>query len=132
MRKPPASGNRRHPETIDIRDRTGQEELSVAVHDIAHVELFTRDKVSMVDHFVSAMGFTVAAEAVEVDRSSTLLRQGDVRLVVTTGHGIWGFLHQHGDGIADIALACVDVTATYEAARSAGAGPAPSRYGVPR
>jgi 4-hydroxymandelate synthase len=104
----------------------------VAVHDIAHVELFTRDKVSMVDHFVSAMGFTVAAEAVEVDRSSTLLRQGDVRLVVTTGHGIWGFLHQHGDGIADIALACDDVTATYEAARSAGAGPAPSRYGVPR
>ncbi|MGW7231456.1 VOC family protein [Streptomyces cyaneofuscatus] len=103
----------------------------MAVHDVAHVELFMRDKVSALDHFVSGMGFTPVADSVEVDRSSTLLCQGDVRLVVTTGHGIRSFLNEHGDGIADIALTCDDVAATRERAVTAGATPVPSRYGVP-
>jgi 4-hydroxymandelate synthase len=101
------------------------------VHDIAHVEMYTRDKVSTVDYFVSAMGFTWIADCVEVDRSSALLRQGDVQLVVTTGRGVWKFLDQHGDGIADIALTCDDVDAAGEAAVAAGARPTGSPYGSP-
>ncbi|MGW0838138.1 VOC family protein [Streptomyces prunicolor] len=103
----------------------------MAVHDVAHVELFMRDKVSALDHFVSGMGFTPVADSVEVDRSSTLLCQGDVQLVVTTGHGIRSFLNEHGDGIADIALTCDDVAATQEGAVAAGARPVASLYGVP-
>lgn len=103
----------------------------MVVQDIAHVEMYTRDKVSTVDYFVSAMGFTQIADSVEVDRSSTLLRQGEVQLVVTSGRGIWKFLDKHGDGIADIALTCDDVTATRDAAVAAGATSIDSLYGNP-
>ncbi|MER7000247.1 VOC family protein [Streptomyces sp. NPDC000410] len=103
----------------------------MAVQDIVYIEMYTRDKVSTVDHFVSAMGFTRVADSVEFDRSSALLRQGEVQLVVTSGRGVWKFLDQHGDGIADIAVACDDVTATLDAAVAAGAGRAGSAYGTP-
>ncbi|MEE1806756.1 4-hydroxyphenylpyruvate dioxygenase [Streptomyces sp. BE133] len=99
----------------------------MVVQDIAYVELFTRDKLSAVDYFESAMGFTRVADSVEVDRSSILLGQGDVQLVVTSGRGIWKFLDEHGDGIADIAMTCDDVAATRDAAVLAGAEPVVSR-----
>ncbi|GAA1242964.1 4-hydroxyphenylpyruvate dioxygenase [Kitasatospora nipponensis] len=95
----------------------------MAVQDIAYFELYTRDKVKTVDYFVSAMGFTRVADCVEVDRSSVLLSQGGVRLLVTSGRGIWRFLEKHGDGIADIAMTCDDVAATRRAALAAGAEP---------
>ncbi|MFJ8335898.1 4-hydroxyphenylpyruvate dioxygenase [Streptomyces sp. NPDC094437] len=101
------------------------------VHDIAHVELYTRDKVAAIDYFVSALGFTRTADRVEVDRSSALLRQGDLQLVVTSGPGIWKFLDRHGDGIADLALTCDDVQATRNAAIAAGARDAGSPHGAP-
>ncbi|WP_405774661.1 4-hydroxyphenylpyruvate dioxygenase [Streptomyces sp. NBC_00859] len=101
----------------------------MVVQDIAYVELFTRDKRSTLDHLVTAMGFTPVADSVEVDRSSMLLRQGDVRIIVTSGRGIWGFLDAHGDGIADIALTCDDVESTRDAALLAGTEPAASLRG---
>ncbi|NEE13295.1 4-hydroxyphenylpyruvate dioxygenase [Streptomyces sp. SID7499] len=103
----------------------------MVAHDIAYVELYTRDKVPAIDYFVSAMGFTRFADCVEVDKSSVLLRQGDVRLVVTSGRGIWKFLDEHGEGIADIALTCDDVTATAAAAAVAGARVTSSAQGAP-
>ncbi|MFJ9153160.1 4-hydroxyphenylpyruvate dioxygenase [Streptomyces sp. NPDC102270] len=93
----------------------------MAAHDIAYVEMYTRDKATTVDYFVSAMGFARVADAVEPERSSVLLQQGEVRLVVTSGRGTVRFLEQHGDGIADVALTCDDVAATAAAAASAGA-----------
>ncbi|MER5887987.1 4-hydroxyphenylpyruvate dioxygenase [Streptomyces sp. NPDC001941] len=101
----------------------------MVVQDIAYVELFTRDKLAAVDHFTSALGFTRIADSVEVDRSSILLGQGDVQLVVTSGRGIWKFLDEHGDGIADIAFTCDDVAATRDAALLAGARDAESPRG---
>ncbi|MEU6221992.1 4-hydroxyphenylpyruvate dioxygenase [Streptomyces sp. NPDC047022] len=95
----------------------------MAVQDIAFVELYTKDKVPAVEHFVSAMGFTRVADAVATDRSSVLLCQGEVQLVITSGRGIWPFLDEHGDGIADIALTCDDVAATLDTAVTAGAKP---------
>ncbi|WP_369221112.1 4-hydroxyphenylpyruvate dioxygenase [Streptomyces sp. R39] len=103
----------------------------MAAHDIAHVELYTRDKATTVDYFVSAMGFTRVADSVEPERSSVLLQQGEVRLVVTSGRGIVRFLEQHGDGIADVALTCDDVAATAVAAASAGATVTRSLQGLP-
>lgn len=93
----------------------------MAVQDMAFAEIYTRDDSSTVDYFVSAMGFTRVADAVDSDRSSVLLRQGGVQLVVTSGRGVWKFLDEHGDGVADIALTCDDPAATAEAAVAAGA-----------
>ncbi|MDH6217856.1 4-hydroxyphenylpyruvate dioxygenase [Streptomyces pseudovenezuelae] len=101
------------------------------VHDIAHVEMYTRDKAATADYFVSAMGFTWVADCVEVDRSSVLLRQGDLHLVVTSGPGVWKFLDKHGDGVATIALTCDDVAATHDAAVAAGARSVGTPYGSP-
>ncbi|MFJ9742856.1 4-hydroxyphenylpyruvate dioxygenase [Streptomyces sp. NPDC101166] len=101
----------------------------MVVQDIAYVELFTKDKSSTTEYFVSAMGFTQVADSVEVDRSSVLLRQGDVQVVVTTGRGTWKFRDEHGDGIADIAMTCDDVAATRDAALLAGAKPETSLRG---
>ncbi|MEV5205201.1 4-hydroxyphenylpyruvate dioxygenase [Streptomyces sp. NPDC053720] len=103
----------------------------MAVHDIAYAELYTRDKASTVDYFVSAMGFTRVADCVEADRSSVLLRQGEMQLVITSGRGVWKFLDDHGDGIADLALTCDDVKATSESAVAAGAKVAASLRDTP-
>jgi len=103
----------------------------MAVRDVAYVELYTKDKISTVDHLVSAMGFTRVADSVEVDRSSVLLRQGEVLLVVTSGWGTWKFLDDHGDGIADIAIACEDVPTTRDTALKAGAKVMTSPQGNP-
>jgi 4-hydroxymandelate synthase len=92
----------------------------MTVHDTAHVELYTSHAPSTIDYFVSGMGFTRVADRVEADRSSILLRQGESQVIVTSGRGIWKFLDQHGDGIADIALTCDDVTKTRDAAVAAG------------
>ena len=101
----------------------------MAVHDIAYVELYTRNKITAVDYFVSAMGFARVADSVEVDRSSVLLVQGEVRLVVTSGRGVWRFLDEHGEGVADVAMVCDDVGATCKAALAAGATPGGSSAG---
>ncbi|MGN9821162.1 4-hydroxyphenylpyruvate dioxygenase [Streptomyces sp. SD11] len=103
----------------------------MTVHDMAHVELYTSHAPSTIDYFVSGMGFTRVADRVEADRSSILLRQGETRLIVTSGRGIWKFLDQHGDGIADIALTCDDVTKTRDAAVAAGAETFAPAHGNP-
>lgn len=89
--------------------------------DIAYVEFYTRDHHSAVDYFVSSLGFTRVAESNSLDSHSILLRQGGVRLVVTEGPVTRAFLDAHGDGIADIAFSCDDVTATRDTALAAGA-----------
>ncbi|MFF7591535.1 hypothetical protein ACFZCK_29065 [Kitasatospora purpeofusca] len=93
----------------------------MAVHAIAYVELYTRDKVPVVDHLVSAFGFRRAADSVTADRSSILLRSRGTQLVVTSGRGVGRYLDEFGDGVANIALTCDDVTATARAAVAAGA-----------
>ncbi|GAA3768458.1 4-hydroxyphenylpyruvate dioxygenase [Streptomyces coacervatus] len=92
----------------------------MAVREIEYVELYARDKQAMADYFVSSLGFARVADSVGADRSSVLLRQGDVQLLVTSGPGTWKFLDQHGDGVADIALTCDDVTKTCNAVEAAG------------
>ncbi|MFH8447347.1 4-hydroxyphenylpyruvate dioxygenase [Streptomyces sp. NPDC018026] len=103
----------------------------MAVQDIAHVELLTTDERATVDYFVSSMGFTRMAKSEDRERSSVLLRQGDVRIVVSSGPGTWKFLDTHGDGIADIAMTCDDVAATRDAAVAAGARVVDSEAGHP-
>ncbi|WP_051767569.1 VOC family protein [Streptomyces sp. NRRL S-37] len=103
----------------------------MAVRDVSHVELYTRDKIATVDFFVSTMGFTRVADSVAVDRSSVLLRQGDAQLVVTSGWGTGEWLSKYGDGVADIAVTCDDVAETARAALAAGARVMRSPHGAP-
>ncbi|MER6079123.1 4-hydroxyphenylpyruvate dioxygenase [Streptomyces sp. NPDC001833] len=93
----------------------------MTVRDIAYVELIAGDARATVEYFESAMGFRRVARSVESERTSVFLRQGEVRLVVSSGPATWKFLDAHGDGIADIALRCDDVDRTRDAALAAGA-----------
>jgi 4-hydroxymandelate synthase len=102
----------------------------MAARDIEYVELYADDRESAADYFVSSMGFTQVAESADHGKSSSLLRQGEVQLVVTAGPGTQDFLDAHGEGIADIALTCDDVAAVRDAAAAAGASLADSWPGT--
>ncbi|WP_432898067.1 4-hydroxyphenylpyruvate dioxygenase [Micromonospora matsumotoense] len=93
----------------------------MSAQSLAYVELYVGDSPAVQDYFMTAMGFTRVAESVTDRHTSSLLRQGEVDLVVTSGPATTQFLNEHGDGVADIALSCDDVPATSDAARAAGA-----------
>ena len=97
--------------------------------DIAYIEFYTGDHRSALDYFVSSLGFTRVAESAASAEHSVLLRQSEVRLVVTEGPSTQAFLDAHGDGIADIAFSCDDVAGTRDAALAAGASLVASETG---
>ncbi|HEV7962700.1 MAG TPA: 4-hydroxyphenylpyruvate dioxygenase [Actinoplanes sp.] len=103
----------------------------MAARDIEYVELYTADANAVIDYFDTALGFTQVAESVDIRSNSVLLRQGEMRLVVTTGPGTRQFLEAHGDGIADIAFRCDDVAATHTVALAAGATDLGAPHGSP-
>lgn len=93
----------------------------MAARNIEYVELYTTDKQSTINYFVASLGFVQVAECADHEKISVLLRQGQAQLLVTAGPGTHKFLDAHGDGVADIALTCEDVTASRQAAVAAGA-----------
>ncbi|GAA1571892.1 4-hydroxyphenylpyruvate dioxygenase [Dactylosporangium maewongense] len=88
---------------------------------IPFIELYAGDHERTVEHLTTELGLSRVAEAAGRTSRAVLLQQGTLRLVVTSGDGTEDFLEAHGDGIADIALACSDVTGTRAAALAAGA-----------
>lgn len=103
----------------------------MAVQEIAYVELYVDDLHSAVDYFTSGLGLVETARSVSTDRTCSLLEQGTVHLVVTSGPATRDFLDEHGDGIADIALTCDDVAQVGDAARTAGARVSTRADGTP-
>lgn len=103
----------------------------MAAQSIALVELYTGGQETAVDYLGSALGFTAVAESTDPESHSVLLRQGRMQVVVTAGPRTEPFLEAHGDGIADIALACDDVAASRAAAIAAGATDAGTVCGNP-
>ena len=101
----------------------------MAAQDVEYVEVYTSDERSAVAYFVSSFGFTRVAESFGDGSHSSLLRQGTVQIVVTTGRGTEEFLESHGDGIADIAFACDDVGRARDRAVAAGASMIASEAG---
>ena len=57
----------------------------MAAQDIEYVELYTDDKQSTVEYFTQAFGFAEVARSDDHGKHSVLVRQGDVRLVITDG-----------------------------------------------
>jgi 4-hydroxymandelate synthase len=98
-----------------------REGFPVAAQDIEYSELYVDDERSAVEYFVSSFGFTRIAESFHAGAHSWLLRQGSAQLVITSGTGTEVFLEAHGNGVADIALACDDVVRTRDMALAAGA-----------
>ncbi len=112
----------------------------MAIGSIGYVEVYASDGRAAIDYFVSSFGFAHVADAVSRDARSRLLRQGDIHLIVTTGSRTESFLAAHGDGVADIAFTCDDVSAVAGRAATAGArlisdapgGPAVAGFGDTR
>jgi 4-hydroxyphenylpyruvate dioxygenase len=97
---------------------------------IDHIELYVGNARQTAMTF-QRLGFTVQAHAGLLtghrDRSSWVLRQGEVVLVVTgaldADSPIAEHVHRHGDGVRDVALRVPDATAAFERAVRAGAEP---------
>ena len=66
-------------------------------------------------------GLHPVAQSVDCGMRTMLLRQGEVQILLSNGPGTQEVLDAHGDGIADIALACDDIGATREAPVASGA-----------
>ena len=96
-----------------------------------HVELYVGNARQAAHYYRSAMGFDVVAYAGPEtglrDRSSYVLEQGRVRLVLTaplTPDGeIAAHVRTHGDGVRTIALRVADAAAAYQAALRRGGRP---------
>jgi 4-hydroxyphenylpyruvate dioxygenase len=94
-----------------------------------HVELYVGNAKQAAYYYEQAMGFSPVAYAGQEtglrDRSSYVLEQADVRLVLTSAlredHEITAHVARHGDGVKDIALAVPDATEAYEQAVQRGA-----------
>jgi 4-hydroxymandelate synthase len=102
----------------------------MTARDIPYVELYATDRHKTVDYFTASFGFQETGVSESPGINSSLLSQGDVQLVVSSGPATQPFLEQHGDGVADIALACDDVAATAAAAVAAGGRVLPSAPGI--
>jgi 4-hydroxyphenylpyruvate dioxygenase len=94
-----------------------------------HVEVWVGNARQAAYWYEHALGFEVAAyagpETGVRDRASYVLRQGEIRLVLTSAlreaHEISRFVARHGDGVKDIALAVPSATEAYRQAVQRGA-----------
>jgi len=92
----------------------------MVAREIGYVELYAGDEQSAVDYFVTSLGFSRKAECGSAGSRSSLLTRGSVRLIVTGGPATEGFLDAHGEGIADIAFVCDDISEICERAEATG------------
>src|ERR687889_1274856 len=96
--------------------RAAGHEDFMPLHGIDHVELYVGNAVQSAYFYVHALGFEeVAYAGLETgvrDRTSHVLRQGRIRLVLTgaltPGHEIAEHHARHGDGARVIALSVPD------------------------
>ncbi len=101
------------------------------IQGIDHVEFYVADAERAADELRAAYGFRVDGEGgphTGLDgQRSVLVRQGDVRVLLTSGlsgdHPASAYVRRHGDGVAVIALATGDAAAAFEEAVARGADP---------
>jgi 4-hydroxymandelate synthase len=95
---------------------------------IDHVELYVADLEKSAAVLCRDFGFLMApGGATGPGSRSALLRQGSIRLLLTTAtapdHSAAGFVQRHGDGVASIAFRTDDVRQAFDKAVAAGAEP---------
>ncbi len=94
-----------------------------------HIEFYVGNAKQATQYYCTAFGFVpVAYAGLETgvrDRASYVVRQGNVRLVLTCGLGPESTIAQHallhGDGVKDIALEVPDAQSAYQNALARGA-----------
>jgi len=94
-----------------------------------HLELWVGNAKQAVYWYTHALGFDLAAyagpETGVRDRASYVVRQGEIRFVLTSAlretSEITHYVSRHGDGVEDIALAVPDATEAYRQAVQRGA-----------
>lgn len=91
-----------------------------------HVEYFVADLPKATSTLCGAYGFRVAGRSATASgRHSVLLRQGQIRLLVTTPAAdddrATGYLRRHGDGVGVIAFSTDDVAQAFAEIVAAGA-----------
>lgn len=94
-----------------------------------HIEFWVGNARQAAQFFESAFGFDVIAyggpETGMADRTSYVLQQGDIRIVVTgalrASSAIAVHQREHGDGVRDLAFRTTDAAAAYESALERGA-----------
>jgi 4-hydroxyphenylpyruvate dioxygenase len=99
------------------------------IEGIDYVELYVGNAKQASYFYQNGFGFAPVAfagpETGVKDKTSYLMQQGDIRLLLTSGlnpdHPISRFVLTHGDGVADIALRVKDTEWTYKEAIKRGA-----------
>ncbi len=102
-----------------------------ALEGVDHIEFYVGNARQAAHYYRSAFGFDVVAycgpETGVRDRASYVLRQGDVRLVMTAPLGPDGEVAEHvrlhGDGVRSLAFQVDDCTAAFHSAVQRGARP---------
>jgi 4-hydroxymandelate synthase len=92
---------------------------------IAYAELFVANHDEATSYLTELFQFRrIAVATGAAGRLSTALRNGGVTIVVTAEPGGGGevsrFVQEHGDGVADLGLACSDVDAAFDSVSSSG------------
>ena len=109
--------------------RAAQETDHMPLHGIDHVELWVGNAAQAGYYFKHAFGFTEVAyrglETGQRDRTSHVLAQGNIRLVLTgtlrSATDVAEHHRRHGDGVKVIALSVPDVERAYREATKRGA-----------
>jgi 4-hydroxyphenylpyruvate dioxygenase len=99
---------------------------------IDHVEFWVGNARQSAHYFRALWGFTpIAYAGLETgvrDRTSYVMRRNDITIVLTGALGpdseIARHVHDHGDGVKDIAFAVDDAAASFRETTSRGAKPA--------
>jgi 4-hydroxyphenylpyruvate dioxygenase len=108
---------------------TPHPEKGLRLGGIDHLEFWVGNARQTAGFLASAFGFEILAyagpETGLADRSSYMLRQGDIRFVVTAGLSpdspVTAHARTHGDGVRDLAFVVDNATLAYETALSRGA-----------
>jgi 4-hydroxymandelate synthase len=97
------------------------------VKGIDHVEFYVANAAEVAAHLCAAYGFRVQGQVGGADQHSILIRQNDIRLLLTEGrtetHPATVYVQRHGDGPATIALSTDDPDGSLTEAVAAGAVP---------
>ncbi len=113
----------------EVDQATQQREDVMPLLGIDHVEYYVGNARQAAFYYSVAFGFRVTAyagpETKVRDRASYVLEQGDARLVVTGAMGPEGIVaahvHEHGDGVKDVAFRVPDTAYAHEFATKQGA-----------
>jgi 4-hydroxyphenylpyruvate dioxygenase len=102
---------------------------AVPIRGIAYVEIYVANAYQATFFYRTALGFTpIAATAAahgKQDRTSVVMQQGGIRLMLTSGVGahsaVAKHVHEHGDTIRDVAFLVDDAEQAFVTATSRGA-----------